>query len=128
MQRVSGYVLLAIALSQVGCFTNPMTLRIEVRQREPAQVSLRLKRDAATELSHCQTPCSVDIPRGSGVRGLTPYQLTLRAPGYYPATLELTYQAVIRSATSAGSHTTATLVVPMEKRPERGGKATAAAQ
>ena len=127
MQRVNGYVLLAIALGQVGCAANPMTLRIEVPQPEPAQVSLRLKSDATTELSHCQTPCSVDISRGSGIRGLTPYQLTLRAPGYYPATLELTYEAVIRSATSAGTRATATLVVPMEKRPER-AKAAAASQ
>lgn len=127
MQRVNAYVLLVVALSQVGCFANPMTLRIEVPQQEPAEVSLRLKGDTAMEPSHCQTPCSVNIARGSGIRGLTPYQLTLRAPGYYPATLELTYETVIRSASSTGSKTTAILVVPMEKRPE-GGKAAAAFQ
>ena len=128
MRRVNGYALLAVALSQVGCLANPMTLRIEVPQQEPAEVSLRLlKGDTAMEPSHCQTPCSVNIARGSGIRGLTPYQLSLRAPGYYPATLELTYETVVRSAYSTGSKTTALLVVPMEKRPE-GGKAAAAFQ
>jgi hypothetical protein len=125
MRRVSGYFLMVVTLGQVGCAANPMILRIAVAQSEPAQVSLRLKSNAAIELSHCQTPCSVDIPRGSGVRGLTPYQLTLRAPGYYPATLELTYEAVLRSAVSEGTRTTATLVVPMERRNE---SATAASQ
>lgn len=57
-------------------------------------------------LEECVTPCLVTLPED------TSYELALTAPGYYPATMTLSFEAVWNWERARG----ATLEVPMLPR------------
>ncbi len=108
--RTAGLLLaLLLALAQAGC-AKPVRINIHVLPAEPATLDVRLTKGkgAAPKPDTCQTPCSVEIAPD------TTTEVTLRAPGYYPAILELSYQNVL--AGPAHGAESGTLVVPLQKR------------
>jgi hypothetical protein len=96
--------LLAPALG--GC-AQPVMLQITTLQTAPASVGLRrTKGDGDPPIPQsCQTPCTASIAPN------TTSEITLRAPGYYPAVLAVTYEEVRQAPNPA------TIVVPMQERP-----------
>lgn len=101
-------ILIAITLlaPTLGGCARPVMLQITTLQT-PASVGLRRTKgdgDAPIPQS-CQTPCAARIAPD------TTNEITLRAPGYYPAVLAVTYEEVRQAARPA------TLVVPMLERP-----------
>ena len=112
MRSVTVCMFLTLVLA--GCAKRPIPLIINVPTSEPAEVTLRVLRgEKAAPIPDrpCKTPCSIVIAPD------TEYEVTLRAPGYYPAGIEgLTYEQVQLSASLARE---AFLVVPMQRRPAR---------
>ena len=112
MRPMKAYIFLTLVLAHAGCAKRPTPLIIDVPTSERAEVTLRVLRGKEAALipdRPCRTPCSIVIAPD------TEYEVTLRAPGYYPAGIEgLTYEQV---QLSAGLDREAFLVVPMQKCP-----------
>ncbi len=111
MRPVKVCIFIGLMFAQIGCAgARPLTLIVDAPTPEPAEVSVHLVRgkEAARVPNHpCTVPCPIVIAPD------TEYQLTLRAPGYYPANVgPLTYEQV-----KYVLHWSERLVVPMEKRP-----------
>lgn len=98
-----------IVLLIVGC-AKPVRLQLSVPQVSVAQAASRLvKGEDPPSPEQCALPCEVTIAPG------TTNQVTLEAPGYYPASLEVAYDVVAMSLEGNGK---ASLVVPLYPRPE----------
>jgi hypothetical protein len=107
MRSLNVYMFIGLMFAQFSC-ARPLMLTIDAPSLQPAELSLRLLRgkDAAATLNYpCTVPCPIVVAPDSE------YELTLRAPGYYPARVgPLTYDQV-----AIARHKR--LVVPMQERP-----------
>jgi hypothetical protein len=114
MRPVKVCIFIGLMFAQIGC-ARPLTLTVDAPTLRPAEVSVRLVRgrDAATVPNRpCRVPCPIVIAPDAE------YQLTLQAPGYYPASVgPLTYDQVMYLNQAFVARGSLRLVVPMEKRP-----------
>lgn len=105
---IRGSLLLGCAIS-IGC-AKPIMLKVDVMSPEPAAVTLRLiKGDKAAVPVECQTPCQV------AVAPKTAHELSVRARGYYPASMEVTYEQLMLNIGAIGKKE-AVLTVPLQRR------------
>ena len=92
-----------------GC-AKPIMVRIDVPDHHAA-VSMHLKEGNQTGGDQqCTAPCSVQIDPN------TTHELSVRAPGCYPAVMEIDYMRALIAKGSTGTEQPI-LVVPLVKRP-----------
>ena len=105
--------LVPLALVSWGC-AEPIALHIRAEPPVPAVVRVRLTlgKEAAVP-AECQAPCSIAIPPE------TKQQLNMQAPGYYPATMEVSYEEVKLLEKGGSGDDGVKLVVPLQPRPTR---------
>ena len=106
--RLLGAVLV---LALTGCSApKSLALRVDAGHVQGAELSARSSVGKASATpDHCQTPCSLTIPVDSD------QELTLRAPGYYPAVVVVPVDAV---GLFVLQNPKGTLIVPMQTREE----------
>jgi hypothetical protein len=99
--------LLILGAAAIGCAKVPH-LRVEVPGVNDAQVTLR----STGEPSSCVAPCTVQLTSGqpSG-------ELEIRAPGYFPARMQVEASMLQSVAGVQGTSEEAVLRVPLEPRP-----------
>src|SRR5213080_3199112 len=101
-------VTIALSCGLIGGCMRPAKLNIMVSPVVPGEVSIKpaAGSDHDPTANVCALPCAVDIPFPST------YEFTIRAPGYFPATLEISWEA---AAGYNQSHPEGTLVVPLQE-------------
>ena len=106
-------VSLALALMVVGLVGCMRPIRLDISsvpQASAAKVTARLTKGTTPPAPDaCDLPCGVAIAPG------TAGELTVRAPGYYPAVVSVTYEQMFPVTRSNA----ALLVVPLIERPAR---------
>jgi hypothetical protein len=105
MQRVmwvGGIVFFAFCL---GC--GPIKVRIETPGIEGAQARIHAAGSTA-DAPACSTPCSVEVDRNA------PQEITVVAPGYYPATFVIDYERAY-SVTFSQGVSEPVLLVPLHR-------------
>jgi hypothetical protein len=99
----------AAALALAGC-ARAIRLELDVPETGAARVSARLTKGKTPPVpDSCQLPCGLSIEPS------TSSELTVTAPGYYPAVVSVAYEQML----TASKGNVARLVVPLVKRPER---------
>ncbi len=107
MSRVS-LLLAAISIALTGC-PRPIRLDIDVPQARTASVTARL-----TKGSKPPVPDTCDLPCGVAIAPSTGAELTVKAPGFYPAVMSVEYEQMMPVA----SRRAVRLVVPLIERPK----------
>jgi len=107
--RTVGVLALSLSVVIAGC-AKPIMLRVETGL-EPARLRTNVvKGDKPTVPTQCATPCDIQIARG------TEQQMSIEAPGCYPAQFNINYTEV--SALTAGAQgAESVLRVPLQHRP-----------
>lgn len=99
-----------LGLVSWGCA--PRALHVKPEPAAPAVLHVRLiKGSEAAVPAECQAPCTIKIPHA------TTQELDLRAPGYYPATMEVSYGQIGQSRAVNDPDGAKLLVVPLQRRP-----------
>ncbi len=107
--RTLSVLALSISVFIGGC--GPIMLRVETPGVAPAQLQTHVvKGDKPTVPTECATPCDIQIARG------TEHQLSIEAPGCYPAQFNITYENV-RQLTAGVQGAESVLRVPLQHRP-----------
>ncbi len=115
--RALGVLALSISVFIGGC--GPIMLRVETPGVEPARLQTHVvKGDKPTVPAECATPCDIQIARG------TEHQLSIDAPGCYPAQFNISYDDV-RQLTAGVQGAESVLRVPLQRRPAAPGVAAA---
>ena len=99
MHKVTKLALMVFALPAVGC-TSAFKSKIDTVPVKGASVEVE-ELGGNGPRQACQTPCSIEVTP------FTRYKLTVRAPGYYPASMELQGVMILRSGSG--------LVVPLKQ-------------
>ena len=103
-------VLPAVVLFGIAACVRPIRLDLSVPQVREVTVSTRLtKGDKVATPDTCELPCGMMVAPG------TTHELTLKAPGYYPAVMQVTYDQLL----PVSGDNAAQLVVPLVERPPR---------
>lgn len=109
MRAVSACALIGVAAAAWGC-PKPIAMHIEVQPAVPAMVRVSLAEGKEPAVpAECQAPCSVAIPPN------TKQALNIRAAGYYPASMVVSYDQVMLSQGSTGGDGVR-LVIPLQQR------------
>lgn len=110
MWRVASGAALVVMVSCAACSIPPAGVRVDTRG-VPATAELRAPGAAPAS---CSVPCAVTLPEDAE-RG----DLSVTAPGYYPARMSVTAIQMRQTAASQDSDDgLATLVVPLDPRPQ----------
>lgn len=95
-----------------GCASaKPFPVRVDVSPTQAAELTVRTATGSKGVVTpdHCQTPCVLQVP-GNLDKDV---QLTLRAPGYYPAVFTVAPQSF---GVFWLKHPNASFIVPLQKR------------
>lgn len=112
MSRLITRVSFAVLATTLGCAV-PAKVRVEAPGTPSVTAQMR---HGATVVTSCTVPCVLEYPKGT-----TTADLALTAPSYFPALVTLNELMIRNTAVvQGGEDATATLRVPMERRPDKG--------
>ena len=116
MRSVAGATAAILVCYSVGCAMRPQRLTVGVLPAVQGEVSVRQigGRHPIPAVEHCPVPCVLDIPMDEPAFKEVKYEVTVRAPGYFPATIEVPHVAAFNATMLPGG----TLVVPLLPRKE----------
>lgn len=122
MCRLTVALLSAASLTVLAACAKPIRLRVDVpNPAAAATVNMRLTEGKeAAEPVACSAPCDVSVSPD------TTHELSVHAPGYYPAVMLVTYEH-LRLDTAATGQDDALLMVPLQQRPAAPGGSSGAA-
>src|SRR5436309_93874 len=108
MRRVTVATIALLGSLSTGC-VHPARLTVSTTPAAPGKVAFRRtdKSKTAPGNDHCALPCVVEIPPNAT------YQMTVRAQGYFPATIEMPYLA---AGFYVSSNPQGSFVVPLVSR------------
>lgn len=108
--RRTWIALAVLGLVSWGC--GPIGLHVQPEPAVTAALSVRMiEGTRAAVPAECQAPCTIMISHG------TTQELNLRAPGYYPATMEVSYDQLRTARAVYDPDGSKLLVVPLQRRP-----------